>query len=380
MLATLEADRAQLADIEAQIQNLKCSLRALREKKNAVQERLDAYVYPVSTLPTEMVSEIFRHFLPVYPACPPLMGKRSPTTLTHICHEWREIALATPALWRAISLRDMHRHGTVDVLEAWLSRSRCLPLSIQSRLGSKYMQALGNDVLAAVLPHCARWEHVSFEIAQSQFHIIDGPMPLLRDLQFKVDTYEIDPFVVRDAPRLCRATLWDFPYPHNFLPWAQLTSLTLVAKMPSECTPVLEQTTNLVHLTLVTLVYDDEEPERERDIRLACLESLVLLQHSTIDEEPATQYLDTLIVPALRKLQVPDNFLTPDPIQGLALFIQKSGCKLQKVCITGKRAVSKDSYITAFPNIAKIEFDTPLIDFYTKSSFVWEAFADEEEE
>ncbi|KAJ7159929.1 hypothetical protein C8R43DRAFT_993920 [Mycena crocata] len=378
MLATLKADRAQLADIEAQIQNLRRSFRALREKKNAVQERLDAYAYPVSTLPTEMVSEIFSHFLPVYPICPPLVGKGSPTTLTHVCHKWREIALATPALWRAISLCGMYE-GHVPFVEAWLSRSRCLPLSIQSDERG-IMDGLYDKVLAAILPHRARWEHVSFDIDEAQFHIIDGPMPILRDLQFKANTFAIGPFVVRDAPLLRRATLWDFPYAHNLLPWSQLTSLTLVCKNPRDCTPVLEQTPNLVHLTLVTLVYEGEEPRRERDITLACLESLVLLQHSNIDEEPATQYVDTLIVPALRRLQVPDNFLALDPIQGLALFIQKSGCKLQKVCITGKRAVSKNSYITAFPNITKIEFDTSLIDFYTKSPYVWEAFDDEEQD
>ncbi|KAJ7641164.1 hypothetical protein FB45DRAFT_712335, partial [Roridomyces roridus] len=57
---------------------------------------------PVLTLPNEITSEIFVHFLPPYPVCPPMTGLDSPTSLTHICRQWREIALATPKLWRAI--------------------------------------------------------------------------------------------------------------------------------------------------------------------------------------------------------------------------------------------------------------------------------------
>ncbi|KAJ6560151.1 hypothetical protein B0H19DRAFT_945240, partial [Mycena capillaripes] len=68
----------------------------------AVQERLNSFKYPVLTLPAEIISEIFVHFLPIYPSCPPLTGFLSPTLLTQICRKWRHIALTTPALWRAI--------------------------------------------------------------------------------------------------------------------------------------------------------------------------------------------------------------------------------------------------------------------------------------
>ncbi|KAJ7020267.1 hypothetical protein C8F04DRAFT_909373, partial [Mycena alexandri] len=69
-----------------------------------VQEELDSYKYPVLTLPTEIICEIFIHFLPVYPECPPPAGILSPTNLTQICRQWRDIALAIPTLWRAMRL------------------------------------------------------------------------------------------------------------------------------------------------------------------------------------------------------------------------------------------------------------------------------------
>ncbi|KAJ7882301.1 hypothetical protein B0H13DRAFT_1629544, partial [Mycena leptocephala] len=99
MLSALAADRARVADIEARILELERSLAALRLQKTVVQERLDSYKYPVLRLPNEIVSEIFTHFLPIYPLCPPVAGLLSPTVLTHICRKWREIALTTPDLW-----------------------------------------------------------------------------------------------------------------------------------------------------------------------------------------------------------------------------------------------------------------------------------------
>ncbi|KAK6977953.1 F-box domain-containing protein, partial [Favolaschia claudopus] len=109
----MEADRALLAQNEAHIRDIQSlppdlqrsqSLSELHEAKAVIQNRLDAFIYPVLTLPNEVVSEIFIQFLPAYPKPPPLVGTSSPTLLTHICQKWRAIALATPKLWRVIDM------------------------------------------------------------------------------------------------------------------------------------------------------------------------------------------------------------------------------------------------------------------------------------
>lgn len=63
-------DQADLADIEAQILELERRVWSLRQEKDLVQGRLGAYAYPFLTLPNEVVSEIFFHFIPVYPKRP----------------------------------------------------------------------------------------------------------------------------------------------------------------------------------------------------------------------------------------------------------------------------------------------------------------------
>jgi hypothetical protein len=82
-MSTLAADRARLADLDAQILDLERSLSALRSQRQPVYEHLSAYTYPVLTLPNEITTEIFIHFLPNYPSWPPLTGPNSPTLLAY---------------------------------------------------------------------------------------------------------------------------------------------------------------------------------------------------------------------------------------------------------------------------------------------------------
>jgi hypothetical protein len=143
-------------------------------------------------LPTEFVSEIFIHFLPIYPSCPPLTGLLSPNILLGICRKWREIALTIPALWRAIPLDYLpdNLRQQIQTVKAWLSRSGCNPLSIQAE---EYVSTK-TELLAAVVPHCARWEHVK-HIDLSDLLPIEHLMPMLRQLDIVVPSTVFHPFL-----------------------------------------------------------------------------------------------------------------------------------------------------------------------------------------
>jgi hypothetical protein len=98
--------------------------------------------------------------------------------------------------------------------------------------------------------------------------------------------------------------------------------------------------------------FDNDEPGS--DITLPYLESLTLVDASS---GPGTDLLGTFIVPALRSLKIPEEFLGPSPIDPLTAFISKSGCKLYKVHIAGARLLPQDSYRQAFPSIRQFSFD-----------------------
>ncbi|KAJ7145480.1 hypothetical protein C8R46DRAFT_1011163 [Mycena filopes] len=176
------ADGTLLTSIETQISHLARTPSQLRMARESVQARV-ARQSPVITLPTETVSEIFNHFLPAYPLCPPLLGRSSPTALTHICHQWREIALGTPALWRAIEF-DLSDDEALpsgiqaDIGNGWLERSRSCPLSIKIRSGDdRNIYPMVNTLV----PHHGRWEHLDVDRLDLCSRL-SGPTPLLRSL------------------------------------------------------------------------------------------------------------------------------------------------------------------------------------------------------
>ncbi|KAJ7820797.1 hypothetical protein B0H13DRAFT_2682235 [Mycena leptocephala] len=351
MLAALEADRARIADLEAQILHLERSLSALQIEKTLVQNRLDSYKYPVLRLPNEIVSDVFMHFLPPYPLFPPFIGPLSPTLLTHICRRWREIALGTPALWRAISSYHKSIHIPYDLVihtfDTWLNRSRCCPVSL--RFDATDFQMDVAEFLAILVPHRARWEHLKLSSRPSHLPILDGPMSLLRYLDLRLFP-ATEAVSCGEMPLLRTVVLNDDAALSVILPWAQLTSLTLLCVYPDECVPILQQTSSLVHCKLELFGSTNNQLN---DITLPCLESLTLINPG---RQSVMDFLKTLIVPALCSLEIPEDFLSVNPIESLAAFISKSGCKLEEVQITGPRSVPESSYLKAFPSIRRFSF------------------------
>ncbi|KAJ7850434.1 hypothetical protein B0H13DRAFT_1905670 [Mycena leptocephala] len=345
MLSELAADRARVAEIEAQIVDLERSISQLRAAKALAEERLHSYTYPVMTLPNEIVSEIFLAFLPVYPLRSPLAGIHSPTFLTRICRRWRDVALATPELWRAIDIGSLENHISferqLDVFDGWLTRSRSCPLSIYIKDGVN-----PSDIFSLLLPHHARCEYLKLHLVESQ-PIFERPMPLLRHLDLVLN---IPPSIssFRQVPLLRTVVLNEVAIMDITLPWMDLTSLTLCWVTPSEYLPILQQTSNLVHCELSLFYhFDGDDLGPTSTIVLPCLESLTLRRTSS--GNVTTGHLDTLTAPALRSLTVPERFLGSNPLELLTSFISRSSCKLQELHITERQGSNEDSYRHAFP-------------------------------
>ncbi|KAJ6560158.1 hypothetical protein B0H19DRAFT_109672 [Mycena capillaripes] len=356
MLSALAADCARIADLEAQIFDVDSqqTLAALQLDEMADQERLGSFKYPVLTLPVEIISEIFVHFLPVYPSCPPLAGLLSPILLTQICRKWREIALTTPALWRAITLSG--NPFPLNHIIRMLSRSGSCPLSIRMDEDEDDIHEIrASELLAAAVTHCERWEYVQLKFVQSEFPTIQDTLPLLRHLALEFDGFPSN-IVVREAP-LLRTVVLSCHDPSDVilaLPWGGLTSLTLTRLEPDTCAAILQQTSNLVHCELNLYDFDYSPSIPPSAVTLSYLESLAC---TNLIVGSYDGFLGTIIAPALRSLRVSELFLLPDPIDSLASFISNSGCALQKLRIDKTRSVRKHAYRTAFPTIQKLSFD-----------------------
>ncbi|KAK7050509.1 F-box domain-containing protein [Favolaschia claudopus] len=337
MLQSLELDRAsvaetdaQIREIETQILKLEAQIAVLHAFKQPAQQRLDSYKYPVLTLPNEIISEVFLHFLPTYPEPPPFFGELSPTTLTHTCHRWREIALRTPALWRAIDLRGLTVELAALLGSLWLERSGCLPLSIRAadyELNCADFQSM----FGVLIPHRARWEQLDLRLDRpNDLEALDGPLPLLCALNVYFSHSLGKPILLQTLPLLRTVVLDDYARPSLILPWPQLTSLTLRCIYPAECVSILRQAQNLVSCTLS--IWVAELPSgRLADLTLPRLETLVFQRNCGI----WVDLLRLFITPALRSLEIREGLLdTTDPIASLNSFILKSGCTLNELLIT----------------------------------------------
>ncbi|KAJ7765740.1 hypothetical protein B0H16DRAFT_1794894 [Mycena metata] len=311
--------------------------------------------YPVLTLPTEIVLEIFERFVPNYPRFPPLLGLKSPTVLTQICREWREIALATPTLWRAISFLpdgSVSSSKQLAVVRKWLLRSHPLPLSLRCVPAYSAM-----DFIAAIVPHRDRWEHLCMQnVVPDNVFALEGPMPLLR--HFDIARASTARSVVLNAPLLCTAALDYGAAKAVVLPYAQLTTLHLTGPMlPDESVPLLQQAPNLIDCELAVFSFADDHAAAAPDVTLPRLESLRLRIRS-LDGHPMERFL---IVPALRRLHIVESLSAPKAaaIRSFGAFVAKAGCtRLEEVRITSEayrepeqEVASEYAYRTAFPSI-----------------------------
>ncbi|KAJ7149621.1 hypothetical protein C8R46DRAFT_1198636 [Mycena filopes] len=353
MLAHLAADRARVTELEAQILQLQDRIRDLELEHHLTQKRIDTYRYPVLTLPNEITAEVFTHFLPAFPLRPPLTGVESPTLLTHICRAWREIALSTPTLWRAICLTGFPSlTSQLEIADRWLSRSRSCALSIESFYTGRDLRS---GLLSRILQEAARLVDLKLEISASELYNFAARLPATVFLVRYLELYLSDPVtplapsalvLFRDAPQLCTVVLNDVAALYIQLPWAQLTSVSLHSVYPRDCVRVLRQTTNLLHCELLMFGEDGGDI---MELTLPSLQSFTFER----DDQAIIGYLDSFTLPALCTLSIGEPFLGENPIEALNRFITKSGCKLQELCI-GDKIQNPRIYRQGFPSIPKI--------------------------
>ncbi|KAK7018497.1 F-box domain-containing protein [Favolaschia claudopus] len=288
---------------------------------------------PILTLPNEITAEIFLGYLPSYPLCSPLFGRTSPTVLTQVCRQWRQIALALPRLWTAISftVEDLPSHVTFEGM--WLTRAGNCSLSIEANDYSEEGLPLTAEFFAKTFPYRERLERLYLAIhhpTNFELPTVVASMPLLRDLYLDLN---LDfPHVVHfpDLPLLRTAILGGVAFSNVILPWSQLTTLSLRQVTLARCIPVLMVASDLVNCSLLELHAHDSDSIIQ-EVKLQYLETLTLSydQDSLLFSEENHDCLANFTAPALRHLEVPVVFLGPQPLDALASFISRSECKLQ---------------------------------------------------
>ncbi|KAJ7762478.1 hypothetical protein B0H16DRAFT_515485 [Mycena metata] len=311
-------------------------------------------------LPPEIVSEIFIQFLPLYPEAPPLSGSLSPLLLGQICRRWREIALSTPKLWRAIQFeleygdfekQDMH----AELLDAWLSRSGHCPLAL-SLTGF-----VGSNFFRSALLYCRRWEHVEICIPFENLHLIQHlEMPLLQELRIGPRDYPSQTFdngfvaleLFDRAPQLKGLSLTRyFLEAAMHFPWAQLTHLDGECIYVAECMAILSEAPQLVECAFAICSSDDPQTSIPPLPVHHQLQFFTLHIDGSFDPDVRLSIiLDSVTMPALRTLQIHGPNIT---LESLVAFISRSQCTLDELRIA-KGEIEHSVYRDALPSVRTI--------------------------
>ncbi|KAJ6589228.1 hypothetical protein B0H19DRAFT_1103328 [Mycena capillaripes] len=325
--------------------------------------RRDALISFVSTLPPEIMSDIVTKFLPSYPEFPPHFGLFSPLLLSQICRHWRQIAPSTPSLWSAIRINILAGNrrplaGKLQVVETWLARSRNYPLSLHFTGHVSQLEVL-RPLVQTFVVHCERWKYDHLVIPFALLRLVDGDMPLLRDLTFGPSELELDvlpalaPF--ERAPQLTTVVLQElFLYSMLRLPWAQLPlggSLSLRARMRGYLARRHES-----HILQVRCMDLDEHTLLTVVPVHSNLRHLILLSRYHHPDISLGNVLLKLTLPALRMLQISEPSITLDSIQA---FIRRSQCALEELYLIYP-SFPHSTYREVFPSIPSIIFDPPF--------------------
>ncbi|KAJ7612310.1 hypothetical protein DFH06DRAFT_1308118 [Mycena polygramma] len=262
--------------------------------------------------PRNHVGNLIR-FLPAYPECPPPIGLLSPYLLCQICRKWRDIAFATPALWRAVSLslrKPIRITQTLGLLEASLKRSGACLLSIDLRRDTEEASQFV-PFSRAIEEHRARWEHLAVVLrALNNLPVGDPPLPRLRT--FKLLWGDVD------GSHLLHLPCGNTPAEALTGMLAALQMLYREAGMPYRLTP-----------------------------------------HSI---------LETLSLPALRQLNVSRNVF--GPVSVVTSLISRSGCSIEELCISGTDPDTSLRDQDDLPLFTTFEFSYPFGNYDVAEPFL----------
>ncbi|KAF7317822.1 F-box domain-containing protein [Mycena kentingensis (nom. inval.)] len=365
------ADRLRLPFLHSEITKLQGALAALVTERSLIRRRLHAYTYPVLTLPTEIVSEIFIAYLPAYPNRPALFGDASPLKLTQICASWRQIAHGTPRLWQAIEMPFMTEHGSqfspncTAIAENWLSRSSALPLSVAFDVayGKPQLSAVGTELWNVLASHSSRWKYAQLDlraIAPAYVAALRTMLPQLMEIDVRLPEGISGTSAVPgalSAPNLVTAlvrTRVENPPIIDFLPWVQLTSLSLRDIAVSQVAPILRSAPSLVRCRLK--MFDGDALEMPvLPVSLPVLETLIF-DFWDQNEDPRDLFL------ALRTPRLKNLALFPfidDPV-GLKEYTMNRGFHLERLLVAGIGQEEKSAMLAAFPDISHLELSPDM--------------------
>ncbi|KAJ6557881.1 hypothetical protein B0H19DRAFT_1261467 [Mycena capillaripes] len=296
---------------------------------------------PAQRLPTELLTEIFYWCDHANTHGPPggFFIDQAPWLLTHVCRHWRAVLLATPRLWRTITVnmavktKQAKIEGIFMMTRLFLERSAQCPIAVLiagDNLPPNW------PVLELLMSACERWEDLRL---YADGVIICGLTTIRGRLHqlVRLDVFRADdetPPTVLDiflhAPSLREVQLTHDSFLSLSLPWSQLTDFSTSY---TDLAPMLYTLRNLVNLEVLTL----DRLEGSEIVYQLPIAQLPHLHELTITADHGQEghpggLLDYLSLPALERLSLDCEDISICP--HLTALITRSSCHLDMLSLS----------------------------------------------
>ncbi|KAJ7205604.1 hypothetical protein C8J57DRAFT_1099978 [Mycena rebaudengoi] len=302
-IALLEKQqREEIAQLEERHRGKRALLvakqRHLEAKQREWEAALDRVVFPVLTIPPEIVSEIFIASLPTN-SHPKPSPTTAPLLVAQICRHWRYIALETSELWASVYIPAGRRNGS-ELLEAWLHRAKGVPVSLYLDPQS----ALVHSPISFLATYSAQVRSLSITLSLTDVQDLLGlrpSLPILRGLDVNINEKLGDDVVIfEDFPALLElrvtGSIYTISTP-NLGTYPTLTRLNIHPEISAtDLHRVLRACPHLLELE-ADLSSDNSQPD--------------VTSHPTLEifdfcdqSRPMICILDSLSLPNLRKLTI----------------------------------------------------------------------------
>ncbi|KAJ6479534.1 hypothetical protein C8R47DRAFT_1137166 [Mycena vitilis] len=323
-------------------------------------------------MPPEILGEIFILMLPKTSAA---VWSNIPWLLTHICRDWRQVAIATPALWARVVVDYYKRPSyALAAIKTQLQRTAAFRLYFYGGVNPGVALAFQKKVFKFLAKHSARWAELTIGVTAWLLPLLNAlrdRLPILRRIWIQWEDKAAQYFPLtcfETAPALRDVTVYNMsPTTLDLLhlPAHQLTRYDADGPWAMH-RPFLSQAHNLVELRLETdatvLVGTGDV------IELLLLRRLYLTRF---------EVLDHLRAPALEDVgfdlgQELDHYRrgaanyesgNRDVLAYLDPFVQRSGCTLRDLCLRGSpHAQRVAAILNACPSIVSLTTLTSRLD------------------
>ena len=190
--------------IDTEIKSLELTIKALKHRRNALAPisslpaeliaaifsylRLPPNISPFSSLPTQLVEKLFPSILSPdgWPGDHPMDW----LCATHVCHQWREIALNDPLFWNRVDFTHLTSSGAAEIL----TRAKETPLHLEATDTRRFWEddARRGAFEEELQSRCSCICDLRIKAARD-FHIcrvfdrLASPAPILEHLSFSGD-------------------------------------------------------------------------------------------------------------------------------------------------------------------------------------------------